>query len=101
MNIKQGVRVLGLRPEIVLALLVAESTFLLHGSDLVVTSAIEGTHSRASIHYTGGAVDLRRPLDPATAQAVARDLKADLGDDFDVVLEVDHIHVEFQPKAPY
>ena len=30
---------------------------------------------------------------------VAR-IKSCVGDDFDVLLEADHLHIEFQPKAP-
>lgn len=99
--IKTGVRVFGMRPEIVLALMIAKDVYTMHGqaAAFVVTSVMEGAHSRASIHYTGGAADLRRPV-IKTAEIVA-DLKLKLGDDFDVVLESDHIHVEFQPKAPY
>ena len=101
MSIKAGVRVLGVRPEIVLAIGVARAVYtqLGVGADFVVTSVMEGTHSRASIHYSGGAADLRRPR--VQAEQVAATLKEQLGDDFDVILENDHIHCEFQPKAPY
>ena len=47
----------------------------------------------------GCGVDLRRP--PVKAAEIVADAKARLGDDFDVILEGDHIHAEFQPKAPY
>lgn len=101
MRIKAGVRVLGLRPEMAVAIIVAREVFAQHKVELVITSIIEGTHERASLHYTGCAADLRRPTSQPDAEAVVRDLRDALGDDYDVILEGDHIHVEFQPKQPY
>lgn len=100
MMLKAGVRLLGIRPEMVVAIMVAQEVYRANGADLAVTSVIDGTHSRASKHYTGCGVDLRtRHLqDPAK---VHRELKDALGEDFDVILEDDHIHVEYDPKSPY
>lgn len=101
MSIKPGVRVLGVRPEIVLALAILQDVFAKAGVPFVITSIMEGTHSRASLHYTGCAADLRRPPDTARATELVGLAKAALGDDFDVLLESDHFHLEWQPKAPY
>ena len=52
-----------------------------------------------SLHYSGAAIDVRtRDLQPADVQKIIARIKSCLGDDFDVLLEVDHIHIEFQPK---
>jgi len=103
--IKLGVRVHGLRPELVLAIIVAKDVWMDQGTHLVVTSVIDGVHKSGSAHYSGRAVDLRSHelQDPARAQVA---LAAALGPDFDVVLEGvgtpgAHIHVEFDPKSPY
>lgn len=103
MVIKPGVRVLGIRPEMVLAFVIIESVARRRGWDVRLTSGIEGQHTRASLHYTGNAGDIGLPPQPEAATA---ELREALGDDFDVVLEKDaprgpHIHIEFQPKAPY
>lgn len=105
MVLKQGVRVLGIRPEVVLALIVADGVWSRSGVDLVVTSAIDGTHTRASKHYTGCAVDLRTHgmADPEKGTTELRDA---LGADYDVILEGkgtpnEHCHVEFDPKSSY
>ena len=98
MQLKPGVRTFGARPELVLALVIANEVYAMHGQSMVVTSITEGVHSRASIHYTGGAADLR--LTPK-APEICGVLRERLGDDFDVVLEPDHIHIEWQPKQPY
>ena len=99
--IKPGVRVLGIRPETVLGLMLAQHVFAQHGAEFVITSVTEGEHTRASIHYAGGAADLRRPGDLAKATTLVTALREALGEDFDVILEGDHIHMEFQPKRAY
>ena len=101
--LKPHVRITGLRPEIVLAVLVAERAYAEIGCDLMVTSGIEGAHSRGSLHYAGCAVDLRT-LDVAADKLnpLVEKIRGALGQDFDVVLESNpsHLHVEFQPKEP-
>ena len=93
---------LGIRPEIVLALTVAEPIFNEQDVELVVTSAIDGKHSRGSLHYAGAAVDLRtRHLSLEATKKVRDTLARALGQDYDVVREKDHIHLEFQPKVSY
>lgn len=102
MRLKTGVRILGLRPELVLGLVIADSVYIKHKQDCVVTSVVEGTHSRASIHYAGGAFDLRtRNISEEILDILVSDLDAALGDDFDVVKESDHLHCEYQPKQSY
>lgn len=65
--------------------------------DLVVTSICDGEHSRTSLHWSGCAADLRRWNIPDPNSFVDW-LREALTDEFDVVLEDDHIHMEFQPK---
>lgn len=74
----------------------------LEGGTAVVTSARDGTHGATSRHYLGLAVDVRSqgagrvgaPIDESPATWVAR-LKQYLGRDYDVIEEVDHIHIEY------
>ena len=99
MSIKPGVRVLGIRPELVLALQIAQAIYAERSAPLVITSIIDSTHEVGSLHYAGCAADLRLPPDNALAVVVA--LHDALGPDFDVVLEGDHVHLEWQPKTPY
>jgi len=103
MKLKRGVRIHGIRPEIVLALQVAEKVYDQYGYVMTITSVIDSKHSTASLHYVGAAVDLRiRNLSSKSiAQSIVNEIKTNLGDDFDVVLESNHIHIEFQPKAQY
>jgi hypothetical protein len=100
-ELSSAVRVHGLKPELLLALTIADGVYQRQGVELEITSIVDGKHSRGSLHYVGMAADLRtRTLPAGTAPLVARQLRAALGDDYDVVLEDTHLHVEFQPKDP-
>jgi hypothetical protein len=109
MRIKPGVDLRGLRPQMVIAALVAERLYATQGADadLMITSGREGTHMSGSLHYVGLAIDIRLPgsftgqtsaVAKAKAKTMVADLIAHLGAQYDVVLEVDHIHIEFDPK---
>ena len=100
MQIKEGVRIHGLSAEIIVGLLIADVVFTRHESPLVVTSAIEGQHMNGSLHYIGHAIDVRLPRKEIVSTVMA-ELILRLGDDFDVVEEDTHIHIEFQPKKRY
>ena len=67
-----------------------------------ITSANDSQHGDASLHYKDKAFDLR--ISNITGQVHyeaelwAERLALALGPEYDVVLEKNHIHVEFQPK---
>lgn len=100
--LKPGVRVAGLRPEILLAVVAAERVFEKAGVEIVITSCIDGKHSATgSLHYVGQAVDIRsRDIPAAEVPKIAARLRECLGEDYDVVIESNHFHVEFQVKRP-
>lgn len=67
--------------------------------EAIITSANDGEHMHGSKHYTGEAIDLRIiDISMNEARDLALGLKKALGDDWDVILEKDHIHVEYDPK---
>ena len=105
MKIKEGARLLGVQPVMILAAITADSIWKDLGAKdgVVITSGIDGKHSSGSLHYKGYALDLRiwNLPNPELAQNAAQALREALGEDFDVVLEKDHIHVEFDPKRSY
>jgi len=96
MLLKLGVDISRLNREIRRALNVVNRLFMAHGQEAVVTSTYGGNHSAGSLHYANDAIDIRLP-DPPIAGLVNR-LRVNLGPDFDIVKESDHIHVEFDPK---
>lgn len=92
-----GCRIGGIRPEGLAAVMVAALVYTKHNLDLVWTAGLDSKHMAGSLHYVGLAIDIGMP--PANLQVVmAQELKDALGDDFDLVVEGDHWHIEFQPK---
>jgi RHS repeat-associated protein len=70
------------------------------GRDAVVTYGQNGRHKPGSLHYTGNAIDLRtRDLSRADLSSITSLLQGYLGDNFDVLNEGDHIHIEYDPKG--
>ena len=75
------------------------------GKRACVTSVMDGKHSTNSLHYKGFAFDIRTWADEHGTQMcdktklAFRNLLAErLGDDWDVVVERSHIHVEYDPR---
>ena len=69
--------------------------------DTVVTSVSDGVHMRGSKHYLDPcqASDFRTwylPSEPEKRK-FTKELQKRLGEDFDVVLESTHLHVEYDP----
>lgn len=89
----------GMRPELILAIMVADGVYASLGQELVITSLLDGTHSNTSLHYTGCAVDFRtRYFKPGEAEKARNDISGRLTSDYDVILEKNHLHVEYQPR---
>jgi hypothetical protein len=95
----------GVRPETVLAMFIAASLWgkLFKGMDCIVTSCTDSHADIAgSLHPTGFAFDIRIRSFPLpikeNVELAAQALRDSLSDEYDVVVESDHIHVEFDPK---
>lgn len=105
-KLRPDVRMGGMKPETVLAMMIASQWCESRGWDMWVFSIGEGVHSPGSLHYVGYAFDCWPDATYQDAWAFGKEivdhLKALLGQDFDVVFERKplHVHVEFQPKAP-
>ena len=99
MELKSGVKLVGLHPELHLGLVIANEVYASHGVNMVITSVLDGKHSKTSLHYAGYAADLRiKNLGNTDPYDVAKEIKRRLGVDFDVIVESNHIHLEFQPR---
>lgn len=98
--IKFGVKLLGMRPEILLAYMIADRVYKsVSGIHPTITEVTGGRHGTGSYHYKGLAIDLRtRDVSANEVTKIVELLKAQLNDNYDVVLESDHIHIEFDPK---
>lgn len=66
----------------------------------VVTSGRDGHHQKNSKHYTSEALDFRiRDLQPEQVRTLVQLCQERLGQDFDVILEQSHLHIERDPKV--
>ena len=63
--LKAGVRITGLRPELLVAIIAAERVYEDAGHDLTLTACVDGKHMAGSFHYSGLAVDIRTNDVPA------------------------------------
>lgn len=69
------------------------------GFEMVITCASDGVHMAGSKHYTGEAIDIRTSnLDALQKVRLRNALAVVLGKWFDVVIEPDHLHIEFDPR---
>ena len=111
---KRGVKLDGLRAEMSLALPVVAYAYATFGTDCIITSGTEGdpsdgVHSALSKHYTGEALDFRTRMFRSVSfgydkfeadsriEMLASLIRESLTDEYDVVVESTHIHVEFDP----
>ena len=107
MQIKSGVSLLGITPQAVVLLMIANDIYRSEfGIELRLTSGSEGKHGYASLHKSGNAIDIgTRGMQSWTSpEAVSKRLSESSGDEVDVVLEAvgtpnEHIHMEWQPKG--
>jgi hypothetical protein len=96
--------------EIKYAITVIADSYNSRGYELVITSLLDGTHNKGSLHPLGRAVDCRSwTLDSGDRQAIFDELKTKLYPlGFDVVYEgckgatpattAQHMHAEYDPK---
>lgn len=68
--------------------------------EIVVTSILDGVHGEKILHYKGLAFDMRTFIYKSAdeIEKLMSMFKYMLWPNYDVVLEKDHIHVEYDPK---
>ncbi len=87
------------KPEIEHARRIAAAVWTAAGYTLTITSGLDSLHGEGSLHPEGLAEDYRtRDVAPSDLARMVSTLKARLGSLYDVVLESDHLHVEFDPS---
>ena len=101
MRFKVGVNAEGVQREIWYALGFLDAlSHMLGGGEVTVTSLRDGQHNPGSLHPDGRAADFRtREESPHVWSAIYGTLwewLAPMG--FDVVMEADHLHMEWDPK---
>lgn len=96
MLIKPGVDISRLNRNIRRALCSCDAIFKKYGETFIVTSTYEGNHLACSLHYADDAFDCSLPI--KNLYTINDELKSTLDTNYDVVLESDHIHIEFDPN---
>jgi len=109
--IKEGVILAGIQTEMLPGIAEAREVYREHSYDFWITSGLEGVHGKGSLHPLGLASDFR-VRDPGPSgdgsdglwniplkerQVMAREIGDRAGENYDVVLKPDHIHMEYQP----
>ena len=100
MKLKEGVTLLGIKAEVVMAIMIAESIYRNNGIEMVITSITDSKHSAYnSDHYKGYAFDLRVSNIPneATKKKIYNEIKASLTKDFIILDEGNHFHIGYRP----
>jgi hypothetical protein len=100
MRIKPGVILSGIQTPMLRVLVVVNAAYSRQGIEVWITSALDGPHMKGSLHFKGLALDFRTQKIPAYAMnKIVKEIDSELGDDFDVVLEETHLHVEYDRKG--
>jgi hypothetical protein len=100
MKIKPGANYDDLTPAMKRACSVAENAFNAYDYILVLTSGRDSVHGPTTLHGDGNAGDFRtRQIRDEIREQIVSDIRRELGKDFDVILESDHLHIEHDPKG--
>ena len=103
---KRGVNLDGITKECLWCMSAVSEHFMLYlDRDIVVTSVNDGRHMKGSRHYSGNAFDLRTwttntsgiQMDVDEKHTLAVAIINKIGIDYDVVVEKDHLHIEYDP----
>jgi len=101
MQAKHGVEINGIKPEAVWACIIVNDICKKYGVDFTQTSGTErvnGGRKKGSLHKVGFGFDVRtRNMGATEVLKIVQEFIDSLTAEFDVVLEADHIHIEFQP----
>ena len=103
--IKQGVSLKGLQPQMAIAYAIVQDLYRQFSYGATITSGNDGVHMPGNCHYTGDALDFRtHHLERPDFRVMMDEIKAALGQEFDVVIENvgepnEHLHIEWQLRG--
>ena len=97
-DLNEQVSISNLTPAMSLGAVIVAGVYYSMGLVCEITSGRDGKHKVRSLHYSGNALDFRTRTVPAQLQEeLVGKIRRALGQDFQVVLEPTHLHVEYQP----
>lgn len=101
LQFKNNVRLSGVQEEILFIIDRIQRYFevRLPKRDFVITSLTDGVHMKGSLHPKGLALDMRsRTLDKKEIEYFVTWFRKNFEKSYDLVVEIDHIHIEYDPK---
>lgn len=100
MILKKGVRLQGIKPELLAGLMVVDTIYKSYDRELVITEiAPTVDHADRSDHNDGRGADLRTSYFPEEIKKqVFNSIKDALGDDFLLIEHTSHFHLGWRPK---
>ena len=99
MQLKTGVDIRKVSVEMLFGIMIADGVFRKRGLDMVVTSVCDGKHGSGSKHYLGMGADIRIWGIEGQLEMIVNELRQAMNNNFDVVKESDHIHLEYDPHS--
>jgi hypothetical protein len=100
MFLKKNVKIQGLTPEILLAIMIVNEVYKSYSIEFVITSVTDSKHTATnSLHYSGNAFDCRTSNIPVNIprEMILNDIKEALGPNFYVLDEKSHFHISYKP----
>ncbi len=78
---------------------IANDVYRQFGYNMTKTSVDDSKHGPTTLHGKGLAFDIRtKDLKPGDGQKITQEIISCLTQDFDVIFEGDHIHIEYDKK---
>lgn len=100
MKLKSDIKLMGVRPEILIIIPILRKVYNYYDKELVITSITGGSHGIGSYHYIGQAIDCRtRYFNRDEKMKVKAMIEKRLTDAYDVILEPTHLHIEYDPQT--
>ena len=84
---------------LLLGLVVIDQVLDKYNLNCGITSLNDSKHSKTSLHYADNTADIRTKDCPARIDkaGVVKEMKSRLNHHYDIILESNHIHIEYQP----
>lgn len=99
MILETDVVLTGIRPEMIIAIIVIDDIFKKNNEKLTLTSICNYTKEKPyDLHIQGLAIDIKFPRNPNLTLVFIKLIEKALGRSFRVILEDGHIHVDFNQE---